>query len=165
MDIGDATSWGGDGYTNGPPVEIHGFLGLRFKLGTDTHYGWAEVTRAPGDVQYNITLHAFGYNNTPDAVSKAGGFDTADFDNDGDVDGDDFLVWQAGFGTLMPDGTNAIGDADYDKDVDGDDFLIWQAQFGSADGAAASAVPEPNSMLLLAAGAAGLVGWRRRRAG
>jgi hypothetical protein len=67
----------------------------------------------------------------------------ADFDEDGDVDGDDFLVWQASFGV------NAGGDADDDGDTDGDDFLIWQGQFGSGSGAGSTAVPEPTSVLLL----------------
>ena len=66
----------------------------------------------------------------------------ADFDSDGDVDGDDFLAWQGGFGTAAPDGSRVVGDADNDQDVDGDDFLIWQEQFGemaSLVGAAAQA--------------------------
>ncbi len=66
----------------------------------------------------------------------------ADFDSDGDVDGDDFLVWQANFGT--PAGAAAdMGDADGDGDVDGDDFLVWQAQFGSGVESAGSSVPVP----------------------
>ena len=41
----------------------------------------------------------------------------ATFDNDGDVDGRDFLVWQRG-GSLDPD-------------ADSGDYLIWQRQLGS----------------------------------
>ena len=67
-----------------------------------------------------------------------------DFDNDGDVDGDDFLIWQASFN--IDDG----GDADGDGDTDGDDFLLWQSNFRSASGAAGSAaVPEPGTLALL----------------
>ena len=55
----------------------------------------------------------------------------ADFDLDRDVDGDDFLAWQVGFG-LTTGATKSDGDADLDGDVDGDDFLIWQIEFGSA---------------------------------
>ncbi len=58
---------------------------------------------------------------------------SADFDENGSVDGDDFLIWQAGFGTSGT-GTSNMGDANGDFDIDGDDFLIWQAQFGSASG-------------------------------
>ena len=72
----------------------------------------------------------------------------ADFDVDGDVDGDDFLAWQTGFGTQS--GTQkSDGDYDNDRDVDGDDFLGWQAEFGSGSGTASAAVPEPTSVLLL----------------
>lgn len=71
----------------------------------------------------------------------------SDFDLDGDVDGDDFLAWQSGFGTGR---LRAEGDADRDGGVDGDDFLIWQKEFGSVSGdAAATAVPEPASLTLL----------------
>ena len=55
-----------------------------------------------------------------------------DFDGDQDVDGDDFLVWQAYFGTTGPD-----GDANGDGQVDGDDFLIWQGNFGTGSGSGA----------------------------
>ena len=55
-----------------------------------------------------------------------------DFDFDGDVDGDDFLLWQSNFG-----GDGPVGDADQDGDVDGDDFLLWQSNFGSSLGTTA----------------------------
>ena len=51
-----------------------------------------------------------------------------DFDGDGDVDGADFLKWQAGFPTASG-ATRADGDADGDGDVDGQDFLIWQGNY------------------------------------
>lgn len=73
---------------------------------------------------------------------------TADFDLDGDVDGDDFLAWQSGFG-LQSGACRLDGDADSDGDVDGDDFLIWQTEFGSGDGSASGAVPEPTAFVLL----------------
>ncbi|MBN1853265.1 MAG: hypothetical protein JW829_11095 [Pirellulales bacterium] len=69
-----------------------------------------------------------------------------DFDKDGDVDGGDFLVWQASFG--IGNG----GDADGDNETDDNDLLIWQCQFGSdtGSGLSAIAVPESASVLLLA---------------
>jgi hypothetical protein len=75
-------------------------------------------------------------------IAYSGGI-LADFDTDSDVDGDDFLIWQTGFGT--PCGASLLdGDADGDADVDGDDFLIWQSQFGSGSMAgAAAAFPGP----------------------
>ncbi|MBN1855083.1 MAG: S8 family serine peptidase [Pirellulales bacterium] len=64
----------------------------------------------------------------------------ADFDTDGDVDGDDLGNWQTGFGS-SGDATLADGDADGDTDVDGWDFLAWQLGFGTntSSGSAGSA--------------------------
>jgi len=67
---------------------------------------------------------------------------SADFDNDGDVDGADFLAWQRGFGTASP--TPAEGDADFDGDVDATDLGIWQANFGSPSTVVAAATSGPS---------------------
>jgi hypothetical protein len=74
-------------------------------------------------------------------VTAAGGGD-ADFDDDQDVDGNDFLRWQRGLGSP---GTNANGDANGDGQVNATDLAIWKTAFG---GPAATAVPEPSSVLL-----------------
>ncbi len=66
----------------------------------------------------------------------------ADFNEDGTVDGDDFLLWQAGFGTSSG-ATHANGDADCDEDVDGNDFLIWQTQFDGGGGAGSISMGTP----------------------
>jgi hypothetical protein len=79
----------------------------------------------------------------------------ADFDADGDVDGADFLAWQAGFG-LATGATRGQGDSNADGDVDADDLTAWTTQFGShAVTAATAAVPEPASVfgMVLALGA------------
>ena len=56
----------------------------------------------------------------------------ATFNGDGVVDGNDFLAWQEGFGTIY----------------DGNDFLIWQENFDPGGGSG-SVVPEPTSFTLL----------------
>lgn len=70
----------------------------------------------------------------------------ADFDGDGDVDGDDLthptLGWQARYG----------------DDLDGNDFLTWQRQYGSS--VSAVAVPEPITLILMV-GLAGILGIAR----
>ncbi len=68
----------------------------------------------------------------------------ADFDQDGDVDGDDLAQWEGDFG-------GPGSDADGDGDSDGKDFLTWQQQFGSgiSSPAASQAVPEPTAIALL----------------
>lgn len=77
----------------------------------------------------------------------------ADFDEDTDVDDDDFTLWSTGFGTLDT-ATHLEGDADGDLDVDGGDFLVWQRQTGSGTLAAvaATSAPEPAGFKLLAIG-------------
>ncbi|MBA3481620.1 MAG: hypothetical protein H0T51_07380 [Pirellulales bacterium] len=91
--------------------------------------------------------------------------DDADFDSDGDVDGQDFLTWQRGLG-IATGATMEQGDANADGDVDGDDLAVWRAQFGG--GAAVptiSSIPEPTSVLLALTGALAFIRIRARRRG
>ena len=81
-----------------------------------------------------------------------------DFDGDGDIDGNDFLIWQNNFPRNDGEAISFIGDATGDGNVDGDDFLIWQNSFPYP--AALSKTPEPASLGLLALG--GLLMLRRR---
>jgi hypothetical protein len=87
----------------------------------------------------------------------------ADFNNDGVVDGADFLVWQKGAG-LTGQPNKSTGDATGDGNVDGADLAQWAAKFGGAPAAAAAgAVPEPASLAAALCGAIGLAGIARRR--
>lgn len=85
---------------------------------------------------------------------------SADFDSDGDVDGQDLAKWRGDFGL------NALSDADDDGDSDGADFLIWQRQNGIASLADVSTtVPEPsNQFVALLAGSLIHITSRRRYA-
>ena len=91
------------------------------------------------------------------------GFQEADFDEDGDVDGNDLTRWRSNFGTGT---THTQGDADADGHADGNDFLVWQRQLGSGSTeiASAAAVPEPDTLALvwLAGQGLSLAGNRRR---
>lgn len=70
-----------------------------------------------------------------------------DFNQNGAVDGDDLAQWEGDYGV------NADSDADGDGDSDGFDFLVWQQNYtGSSPLAAASAVPEPSTVILLVVG-------------
>lgn len=71
----------------------------------------------------------------------------ADFDADGDVDGNDFLSWQKGLGTTEPG--RADGDANNDLQVDGGDLAIWSEQFGRTPSPEATIVPEPRSSTIV----------------
>ena len=75
----------------------------------------------------------------------------ADFDNDQDVDGADFAIWQRNLGTA---GDNSKGDADGNGQITGADLTAWKQRFGlPVAAAAAGAVPEPATLTLLAAAA------------
>jgi hypothetical protein len=69
---------------------------------------------------------------------------SADFDNDGGVDGRDFLAWQRGFGTTIG-AFHADGDADRDGDVDADDLSVWQINFAVSNETSTTTIPEPGT--------------------
>ena len=78
----------------------------------------------------------------------------ADFDGSGLVDGNDFLLWQRGFGS-MGQVDNSMGDADGNTIVDDADLAVWQGQYGGPPpllSAASAAVPEPTGLALLLIG-------------
>ncbi|TWU22709.1 beta strand repeat-containing protein [Bythopirellula polymerisocia] len=79
---------------------------------------------------------------TTGMLSVVSGGLPGDFDNDGDVDGRDFLVWQRnpGIGNLTD----------------------WQANYGTPLVAASNAVPEPTSLVLLLVSGLGLAQRRRK---
>jgi len=73
----------------------------------------------------------------------------ADFDDNGFVEGADFLSWQRGSGNGT---THAEGDADFNDVVDGSDLEIWESQYGGPPPvrAAVATIPEPASGFLSA---------------
>ena len=74
---------------------------------------------------------------------------SADFNNDGSVDGDDLLVWKNNVGRV--DAIRTYGDADRNGIVDGNDFLQWQRQVGVTPilgDVFKTSVPEPSGAAL-----------------
>lgn len=82
--------------------------------------------------------------NEPGGIPDGSTGRAGDFNGDGDVNGDDFLIWQRG------ESPNGAGLAD---------LAHWQTNYGAA-ATAARPVPEP-AAALLAACAGGLLLWRR----
>lgn len=78
---------------------------------------------------------------------------SADFDQNGFVDGMDYLTWQRSFG-MLTGATLSDGDADGDGDVDEDDRMIYENNIGPVLGplAAVLHVPEPGTLSLGAIG-------------
>ncbi len=79
----------------------------------------------------------------------------ADFDNDGQFTGADFLIWQRNVGTLVG-ALNGQGDADGDGDVDRDDLARLSAAMGAGvplpvTAGAIHGIPEPSSLASAAA--------------
>jgi hypothetical protein len=93
-------------------------------------------------------------------IGVQGAVENADFNADGKIDGNDFLVWQRNLGSGT---TLAQGDADGNGTVNAADLAIWRTQFGNT-GASASvgAVPEPAGLCLAGMALAALGAFRRR---
>ncbi len=99
-----------------------------------------------------------------------------DVDLDGDVDFQDFLLLQVGYGNTSG-AARSDGDLDADGDVDFQDFLVLQVNFGAGGDAdfigdassAATLVPEPGTLFMAITAALALAisagAWRRRSSG
>jgi hypothetical protein len=128
-----------------------------FRISASLATGFEDVFRAfntnpslrPG---YVNSQHAFGYEQFAGSFTLAPLLD-GDYDFDNDVDGADFLKWQAAFGS-----DDSQADGNDDGLVDGEDLAIWASHFGEA--ASAAGVPEPSA----AARLSGALAFALRRA-
>jgi hypothetical protein len=92
---------------------------------------------------------------------------SADYNKNGIVDAADYVIWRKQDGTSVPPASGADGNGD--GMVNQADYTFWRSRFGLPFGAGSgadlstSAVPEPASLVIGAAGAMLLVLTRRRR--
>lgn len=73
-----------------------------------------------------------------------------DFDSDGDVDGDDLLAWQDGFG-LTSGALRTDGDGNSDGKVDAADLTLWESQYATVPLmplATVASIPEASALSL-----------------
>jgi hypothetical protein len=109
----------------GTPV----FTGDTFTLMAYTDTGAGDLLNNGTTFQFETLTYTFAENPNPGTPG--------DFDNDGKVDGQDFLIWQRG-GSPTP--------------LSAGDLQNWQSNYGTGSLAAVAAIPEPSSMILSAAG-------------
>lgn len=124
--------------TNVTPMFVAGSSGNVFtSLGTSTTYG-NEVLAPALTAIVRTNLVAMN----------------ADYNHNGIVDAPDYVLWRKQNGTSVTPGTGADGNGD--GNVNQADYDLWRSHFGLAMGAGGSlstgAVPEPASLVLLAAG-------------
>lgn len=129
-DLGPLTNNGGPTLTHAPncgsPVVEAGDPMALAGVGTVPSFdqrGFGRVFDLPGPSGGPIDIGAV----------EIGLFDVpvlaADFDNDGDVDGSDFVIWQQNNG-ITAGATKMDGDANGDGMVNQVDLMIWSQQYG-----------------------------------
>jgi len=129
-------------YTEGSMLSaVFGNTTYRWTISYTGNITWSDVSNS-------VVASIAGAGSGTDVVlmghsSVAAPVNDADFDNDGDVDGEDFLTWQRGLGGP---GNNAAGDTDGNGVVNAADLTVWKNQFAPA--ASILATPEPASAWL-----------------
>lgn len=121
-----------------------------FTLGNESQgeaIGWAAdgksfLTTSEFDGESSAPIHQYSF--TAPQPLLAG-----DYNDDNVVDAADYSVWRDFFGT----NTALLNETETPGSVTDEDFIAWQSHFGESRPAAgaASAVPEPASLLLFAA--------------
>jgi hypothetical protein len=132
-------------FANGVEImNYDGTLALVPNAGTNIMFGQSDINATTNQVNTNYPTLQFSLIDNIKVEAFTATTEDADFDNDNDVDGNDFLIWQRGLGQTPAD--LADGDANDDNVVNAADLDIWKDQFGAAPPVAA--VPEPATWVL-----------------
>jgi hypothetical protein len=116
----------------------------------DVFGNFFSTTNNPGDNDYKLTSLL------PSPPPKVDG----DFNDDGKVDGRDYVIWRDTLGST----TDLRADADGSLIISQADYIHWRNNFGTGLGAgSATGVPEPGAFVLMTFGLLGLWSFKRRR--
>jgi autotransporter-associated beta strand protein len=141
----DNANWSGGVFPNDPTNDVHkANLGVNLAANLTVDLGPTDISIARltiGSMSNPVTTtinsasssgvsRLLFENRDPEVLSDTA---DADFNNDGRVNGRDFLIWQRGFGNTG-DNINNQGDANNDDVVNGTDLPIWQQQYGLGAG-------------------------------
>jgi hypothetical protein len=115
--------------------------------------------------QQEAMVGTFALLGTDPIVGNRGPWMLGDYNLDGSVDGADLAVWETTFvdpGDHFQAYTPLMADGNQNGFIDGGDLLVWQREFGKGLPLSETAqAPEPTTLLLALASAAGLL--RRRK--
>ena len=125
---------------------------------------WQIVPRVDSETDWNYTNG--GVNYTSAALNVVAPYLPGDADRNGTVNGADLNTVLSNFNKTVPAGADgwALGDFEGNGTINGADLNIVLSNFNQVQSVGA-AVPEPSTLLLAAAGLAGLLAsaWRKRR--
>jgi subtilisin family serine protease len=132
-------------------------------LNWQRHVGRTNATSAMGDANGDKVVNRadlaeikFDFGDGGSAAAASVSFGSADFNGDGDVDGNDFLALQRGIGLTFA--TPAAGDANGDGLVNAADVGYWRNQFGQGGSLGATAAASSAAASTLSASAAVTLG-------
>jgi hypothetical protein len=111
------------------------------------------TTNLPGQANYKLTSLLAS---PPPSLKSRG-----DFNNDGKVDGADYVIWRKTLGST----TNLQADANGSLNIDAADYIHWRDNFGAPPGSGSGllgAVPEPGTTMLMLIGLTSLWVFKRR---
>jgi hypothetical protein len=92
-------------------------------------------------------------------------FPDGDFNFDGTVDSQDYLLWRSNYGRTSPAYPVIAADGNRDGKVDASDFVLWRRGMASASGTISAAVPEPGAWFMFGLALLSVAASRTRRSG